>query len=571
MALALAFACLLAAVRPSQGHDESSSLHAEAKDPDDNRIRKHKDYYVRPGVTSAELLRARGYVAREYYFKTEDGYVLEITRGTNPLFNGGKRGLAHKKPILFVHGSVSSAPIWLLNSKGARPQDFTKIKLDKMGLHELNQLIGHYDSARSMPMLAMNFGYECWLLNRRGFSQSEQRAGHLNRTWHELLQDIPQTFLNANRKFSWRNLFDWVKSFRGGKEGDLFRINKAELDSPEAIAHKLETASNLEERQDLVLDFWLSLLNQVRPLVDLPAALTSFGQLKRRLMHTFDSDYWNFSFDQQAKWDFPQAIEFVLRKTGHKQVNVITHSAAAPLSLMSLSIYPNLAHKIHRMLHWSSCTNTGTKSDIFPLLSKLEPMLQPYIGPIPYAFMTYQLQSFLQNICKTDLVQRTLCATIMDSFFGRGERQQPVTQFILANILQPTSTREILHMFQMVGHLQVRHFKFSKAEENIAKYGHPEPPAYDYSNIRLRNMWFHVGVDDRVSSHDMVKEAVSQLSVPYKLVLVNETGVHYNHAGAFLHDQTTRLTNLPSMLELEKEFGENEDSQSVVWDSLGNY
>lgn len=290
----------------------------------EGRVRGDKSYYARAGITAAQILRQRGYVAREYRFRTSDGYILTIIRGTNPLVNGGEFGLRHKYPIIFVHGSISSAPIWLVNSKGAQPQDWTGLPIKEMSLERLNKLIGHYDSARSMPMLAMNCGYEVWLLNRRGFLQSEERAGHLDRPWQEVLGAIPGAFLGGG--FS--NTMGLFPAIRESKV------------PPEVQLTKIAKTSNLSERHQLIVEFWQGMLNRVKPIVDFPS-----GVLTKQIAHTFDPDYWNFSFDEQAKFDFPQAIEFVLRKTGSRKVHVFTHSAAGPIALMALTNYPSLAHK----------------------------------------------------------------------------------------------------------------------------------------------------------------------------------------------------------------------------------
>lgn len=203
------------------------------------------------------------------------------------------------------------------------------------------------------------------------------------------------------------------------------------------------------------------------------------------------------------------------------------------------------------MIHWSSALNGGTKTDRFELLSRFTPFIQSYLGPIPFAFMTVQVQNLLQTMCKDDVTQRTLCAWMLDIFFGESHGQQPVTQYLLANAFQATSSHEIQHMFQMTRETKPRKFNFKTKEENIRRYGRPIPPEYDFSKIKLRDMAFYVGAYDALSSPQMLELTVAQLSVPYKLVVINETGIFYNHGGAFVHDETTRLTNLPSLKDIE--------------------
>ena len=87
------------------------------------------DKFTKPGITAAESLEQRGYLAEEHYFTTPDGYRLCLTRGRNPLFRHGMspgNGIFNnREPILFIHGIVSTGQVWLSNSAFVRPKDFT--------------------------------------------------------------------------------------------------------------------------------------------------------------------------------------------------------------------------------------------------------------------------------------------------------------------------------------------------------------------------------------------------------------------------------------------------------------
>jgi len=93
------------------------------------------DFYQDTGVTAAEILRHRGYFANEFYVTTASGYVLRLTRGRNPLIEGGS--LAFKDPVVFIHGVLASASGFLLNSFDAKPNDFTSTSLKSTDLNTL--------------------------------------------------------------------------------------------------------------------------------------------------------------------------------------------------------------------------------------------------------------------------------------------------------------------------------------------------------------------------------------------------------------------------------------------------
>uniref|UniRef100_A0A6G1S4G4 Lipase member N n=1 Tax=Aceria tosichella TaxID=561515 RepID=A0A6G1S4G4_9ACAR len=133
------------------------------------------DFFEGPGVSAAEILRGRGFIADELYVETNSGYVLRLTRGRNPLIKGGS--LRSKDPVLFIHGVLASANNFLLYSQGAEPRDFTNMSLVDMDLDELIERLADEPSAKSLPLLALNCGHEVWLLDRRGVPGSQQLIG----------------------------------------------------------------------------------------------------------------------------------------------------------------------------------------------------------------------------------------------------------------------------------------------------------------------------------------------------------------------------------------------------------
>ena len=48
-------------------------------------------------------------------------------------------------------------------------------------------------------------------------------------------------------------------------------------------------------------------------------------------------EYWNFSFDETATFDFPANIEYVLSQTGARKLNIVAHSEGTTQTLAALS------------------------------------------------------------------------------------------------------------------------------------------------------------------------------------------------------------------------------------------
>ena len=239
------------------------------------------DNYARPSAPTDELLRRHGFIATNHVVRTKDGYLLELTHGENPLFQGTnktRRAEPCKYPVLFVHGFANNADVWLTQAANAIPKDFTVIDVAAASEEQLHLEFGAEPSARAMPLLLLNFGCDVWLLNRRTALQSVD------------------LFIESNKR-------------RG----------------------------NLDEPQDgTILDVLL-------PIINLPLSLISNGHLISYIGNTFDRNYWNFSLDEQSEFDLNATVDYILDLSKSEKVILFAHSSGGALTLMKLASVPEFA------------------------------------------------------------------------------------------------------------------------------------------------------------------------------------------------------------------------------------
>lgn len=272
------------------------------------------------GITATEAVRARGFQAKDHYFKTKDGYVLNIVHCWNPVI---KKKSANLEPVLFVHGVYTSAAFFVLNSARVRPKDLSEIfakhpDLCKFSAKQLKHKLKNEESIKNLTFLLLNMGYDVWLLNRRGYQQSENKDGHLNRTIEQVIQVIPKPFLAA--ELADLGASNISQSFR--KTGRSVRgLSEKPLVNMAAEMIKKSLILNRQSLDDVIRDD------------------------PKQFKHTFDADYWSFSVDQQADYDIPQAIKFVLSRSNREKLIYVGHSLGGALGLLSLSEYEYLHRK----------------------------------------------------------------------------------------------------------------------------------------------------------------------------------------------------------------------------------
>lgn len=128
-----------------------------------------------------------------------------------------------------------------------------------------------------------------------------------------------------------------------------------------------------------------------------------------------DPDYWDWSLDELAQFDFPCMINYVSNYTGHSQITYIGHSQGNAQAFMGLSHNPELSKKLKLFVaiapafhiktprHWAlqalvTCPKNmfqfffGTKSFI-PIMCKLQSFLPPFL----FSHMAYNMFAYLFN------------------------------------------------------------------------------------------------------------------------------------------------------------------------------
>lgn len=244
------------------------------------------------GLLSSEIIRLRKFNATDHYVTTPDGYILNLVEAKNPLIMNSNDSTVSddKEVILFIHGIFTSARDFIVNSINARPKDYTHINVCNYSAKQLHNLMKNDPARKTLVFTALNFGHHVWVLNRRGTIES--RGHHLYRL------NSTTTPLN-----------------------DVERIQKLAKDISKE--QRTNTASGLKS----IIKYLTS----------------GFGF---RHIDTKESrKFWNYSLDEQARYDIPATIDYILKRTGRKNLTIIGHSIGSALPLMSMTMHPDLPAK----------------------------------------------------------------------------------------------------------------------------------------------------------------------------------------------------------------------------------
>lgn len=248
------------------------------------------------GLTTAEIINLRKFKAIDHYIVTSDGYILNLVEAVNPLIRENGGYLNSKETVLFSHGIQTSCRDFVVNSVGAKLKNFSHLNANSMSLEQLD-LLSKEPTTSSLVFTLLNFGHHVWLLNRRGSMESR---GHVN------------MFNSGNHSVK---VHDEISAER----------------NPQAFLELYKMAKEILSTQRT--DKRSSFITELK---------TSF---KLRKIDTINKAFWNYSLDEQARYDFPEVVSFILKSTGRSKLSVVGHSAAGAVFLMSLSMYPDLNNK----------------------------------------------------------------------------------------------------------------------------------------------------------------------------------------------------------------------------------
>lgn len=68
--------------------------------------------------------------------------------------------------------------------------------------------------------------------------------------------------------------------------------------------------------------------------------------------------------------------------------------------------------------------------DIDRILAPIGDLIRPYLGAVPFPYMSQQIQGILQIICDFKATQYTSCETVSDLLFGFSAGQEPIVSII---------------------------------------------------------------------------------------------------------------------------------------------
>ena len=244
------------------------------------------------------------------------------------------------------------------------------IDVGSMSEEELIEQLGDEPAAKSLPFFAMNFGHEVWFIHRRGAQPSRIRINKPANTGGDgQALHMPPSPVQKYRKAvqRYRRLRAAERSWLPAGSGETRHVQGAAEEKEEKEEKEEEEEEGADTKEDRRSDRKASVVNptmttrshanetskankMLKALISAPAALLDYGKIIEDINVSLDKRLWNHSLDEQAAYDLPNAIDYVLEHSKRDKLILLGDSSGGALVIMTLILEPSLDKK-------RKCTN----------------------------------------------------------------------------------------------------------------------------------------------------------------------------------------------------------------------
>jgi len=268
-------------------------------------------------------------------------------------------------------------------------------------------------------------------------------------------------------------------------------------------------------------------------------------------LNTSQDPFWEFSFDQMARYDLPSQLSYTLQYTGKSQLVYIGHSQGTLQAFIGFSTNATLAAQVSIFIAMAPIAYVGHITTI------LKDIL---ILPDPVIYDLYGRKEFPKNITASHIEMGAVCtedeAVCTDFFcllYGCDAPNWNKSRYGVITSHNPagSSVQNFVHFSQMF-----KNKKFCAMDYGIVgnykHYGTPHPPNYNLTSLQIKALALFTGGHDDLADPRDVAELESQL--PPSLGFLFK-----NYQPNYSHNDFTQAMNAyeliyPDIVQLARNF-----------------
>ncbi|XP_037353591.1 lysosomal acid lipase/cholesteryl ester hydrolase [Talpa occidentalis] len=226
---------------------------------------------------------------------------------------------------------------------------------------------------------------------------------------------------------------------------------------------------------------------------------------KHKTLSVSQEEFWAFSFDEMAEYDLSASVNFVLNKTGQKQLFYVGHSQGTSIGFIAFSRIPELAKKIKVFFALAPVASANHTTGLLTVFGQIpEFILKDILGNKEFLPQSEFLRWLSTHIC-THVILKELCGNMFFLLCGFNERNLNMSRVAVYAAHDPagTSVQNVLHWRQIYTLRKFQAFDWGSRAKNFFHYNQSHPPSYNVRDMQVPTAVWSGGHDTLADTKDV--------------------------------------------------------------------
>lgn len=194
-------------------------------------------------------------------------------------------------------------------------------------------------------------------------------------------------------------------------------------------------------------------------------------------------EFWDFSWDEMARYDLPAMLKFVVSKTSQPSLYYVGHSQGTLIAFAEFSRNKELTKLVKRFFALGPVTTTGHIESPIKYFRHLGPELEflfKLLGVRDFLPSDFLIHWLADHVCDEHVLD-LICSNIVFLIAGYDKTQLNMTRLpvYVSHTPAGTSVKNMIHFLQMTDSNKFQMFNYESAEKNREHYGQDTPPLYN--------------------------------------------------------------------------------------------
>nr|XP_048294616.1 tear acid lipase-like protein [Myodes glareolus] len=233
-------------------------------------------------------------------------------------------------------------------------------------------------------------------------------------------------------------------------------------------------------------------------------------------------EFWDFSYDEMIKYDLPATINFILKKTGQKQIYYVGHSQGTLIALGAFSTNQQLAEKIKLSILLAPVATVKYVQGLGRLPAYYTPTAFKLLFGEKEFLPTADFSKISGYTCNIEVIN-TACAALLASMTGYAPEQLNKSRIdvYITHSTAGSSVRILLHYGQAINKGVFQAYDWGSRSLNMLHYNQTTPPLYNVEAMKVQTALRSGGKDILADPRDVANLKPKISNLVYEKIIPN--------------------------------------------------